>query len=626
MVYSYLEEGQIRLLEILPQTQVASQATTKGRPQRHIIECTLKIVSIDEPVDYEALSYVWGTETKSTSIRLNAQSFPVTANLHDALTRLQLDGTPRQFWIDAICINQTDLQERAEQVQQMRKIYQNARSVCVFLGESWEGLDLAADFFEAAATHPEGHFDYTQEPCLSVQGHSSASKTLRMNLVRFLTVPWWNRLWTAQEYVLARHVYFQCGARVLPGKIVQDAYVNLRRHENTCCAGCPAVAEDAEFGLPLLEAFFRMDATEVARDSSGGHQVQGDTTRPATFSSSLDWDAHDPSRWLAPEPPAFLHSLDNFRARESSDPRDKIYGLTGLYHSDRVGEKFSKADYATPVEELYTELVHTTIRETGKLDIISRARGYIEPVLKLPSFVPDWSIGYDILIDRNARLAGYEAAGGYREAEWTVIDANTVRTRAILLSQLAVLGAETGHGSSVEAIFQSWASIAGLEFKGDSFAERRGIFDRAHPFWRTICGNVVSYRILDSRMESRIDREERRQEAEELVYGSFLAWYNCMTSLGDGMRRTTEMIDFQTTFDKMTTLRRFAGTRDGRFGFFPEQAVVGDDIALLLGAGEPIVLRLVSPGTYEVIGAAYVEGIMLGEAFDETKLTEILLV
>lgn len=626
MVYSYLQEGQIRLLEILPRTQVASQAIPNNQPQRHTIQCALKVVSINEPVDYEALSYVWGTETKSTSIRLDAQSFPVTANLHDALTRLQLDDTPRQFWIDAICINQTDLQERAEQVQQMRKIYQNARSVCVFLGESWEGLDLASDFFEAAAAHPESHFDHTQEPCLSAQGHSSASKTLRMNLVRFLTVPWWNRLWTAQEYVLARHVYFQCGARVLPGKIVQDAYVNLRRHENTCCAGCPAVAEDAEFGLPLLEAFFRMDATEVARDSSGGHQVQGDTTRPATFSSSLDWDAHDPSRWLAPEPPAFLHSLDNFRARESSDPRDKIYGLTGLYHSDRVGEKFSKADYAIPVEKLYTELVHTTVRETGKLDILSRARGYIEPVFKLPSFVPDWSIGYEILIDRNARLAGYEAAGGHREAEWTVIDANTVRTRAILLSQLAVLGAETGHGSSVEAIFQSWASIAGLEFKGDSFAERSGIFDRAHPFWRTICGNIVSYRILDSRMESRIDREERRQEAVELVYGSFLAWYNYMTSPGDSMRRTTEMIDFQTTFDKMTTLRRFAGMRDGRVGFFPEQAVVGDDIALLPGAGEPIVLRLVSPGTYEVIGAAYVEGIMLGEAFDETKLTEILLV
>jgi len=53
---------------------------------------------------------------------------------------------------------------------------------------------------------------------------------------------------------------------------------------------------------------------------------------------------------------------------------------------------------------------------------------------------------------------------------------------------------------------------------------------------------------------------------------------------------------------------------------------VGDFLALLPGGCEPFLLRLVADGTYEIVGIAYVHGIMQGEAFDDSKLEIVVLV
>ncbi|KAF2825076.1 HET-domain-containing protein [Ophiobolus disseminans] len=62
----------------------------------------------------------------------------ISGNLHSALLRLRQDDTPRIFWIDLLCINQTNPKERAEQVALMGKIYSAAQAVRVWLGELGE--------------------------------------------------------------------------------------------------------------------------------------------------------------------------------------------------------------------------------------------------------------------------------------------------------------------------------------------------------------------------------------------------------------------------------------------------------------------------------------------------------
>ena len=90
---------------------------------------------------YEALSYTWGDPLDTRTVMLKDQPFQVTKNLEAALRNLRhrlIHGTKsndRVLWIDAICINQTDIQERNVQVRRMLDIYKSATRVVIWLGE-----------------------------------------------------------------------------------------------------------------------------------------------------------------------------------------------------------------------------------------------------------------------------------------------------------------------------------------------------------------------------------------------------------------------------------------------------------------------------------------------------------
>lgn len=87
----------------------------------------------DQP-KYEALSYVWGRPDSVKSVELNGTRVEIRENLWFALVHFRNSTEERTLWIDAICINQVNLQERSEQVQLMAYIYSRAEKVLVWLG------------------------------------------------------------------------------------------------------------------------------------------------------------------------------------------------------------------------------------------------------------------------------------------------------------------------------------------------------------------------------------------------------------------------------------------------------------------------------------------------------------
>ena len=120
----------IRLLTLLP--------GKSGTP----LKCELAKLDNPTPGSYEALSYAWGSVSTSDDIEIceatnpdqTGGSLPITRNLFDALQRLRTEA-PRLLWIDALCINQDDLEEKGNQVARMGHIYRNASRVVVWLGE-----------------------------------------------------------------------------------------------------------------------------------------------------------------------------------------------------------------------------------------------------------------------------------------------------------------------------------------------------------------------------------------------------------------------------------------------------------------------------------------------------------
>jgi hypothetical protein len=87
----------------------------------------------------EALSYAWGPLNERLEITVKGHkngTFSITANLAKGLKYLRNSTAARLLWIDAICINQQDLEERGRQVRLMAKIYSRLNACCCGLDQN----------------------------------------------------------------------------------------------------------------------------------------------------------------------------------------------------------------------------------------------------------------------------------------------------------------------------------------------------------------------------------------------------------------------------------------------------------------------------------------------------------
>lgn len=131
--YSALQgHSSIRLLTILP----GSFDTP--------LSCHLNEYQNCHDTPYDALSYAWGESVPQQSISIcgpadseqSTQYISITQNLSEALLHLRAESAPRKLWVDALCINQEDLEEKSLQVAHMGQVYRKADQVIVWLGES----------------------------------------------------------------------------------------------------------------------------------------------------------------------------------------------------------------------------------------------------------------------------------------------------------------------------------------------------------------------------------------------------------------------------------------------------------------------------------------------------------
>jgi hypothetical protein len=108
-------------------------------PPDAVIQCLLGDKNLDDGlIPYIAISYVWGPTTNPERIMCNGNVVQVTSNLYAFLHEYRRRGTAGgdmfPLWVDAICINQSNDEERTTQVRMMKDIYEQANAVVVWLG------------------------------------------------------------------------------------------------------------------------------------------------------------------------------------------------------------------------------------------------------------------------------------------------------------------------------------------------------------------------------------------------------------------------------------------------------------------------------------------------------------
>jgi hypothetical protein len=119
-----VEQSEIRLLLLKP--------GLKPSP----IECSVENLAIAEArsLKFRALSYTWGPPEETETVLLEGIRVQVRKNLWQALYYLRSADTELCLWIDALSINQDDVEERNNQVSMMGLIYNKSVEVFVWLG------------------------------------------------------------------------------------------------------------------------------------------------------------------------------------------------------------------------------------------------------------------------------------------------------------------------------------------------------------------------------------------------------------------------------------------------------------------------------------------------------------
>lgn len=196
--------------------QYRSLETTTRNPHLRILRLSpgepgdplhgrLLIASIEitgTTLEYEAISYTWANEAGDSRrqrplyLDNNWYRLPITENCEAALRRFRDRKKARFLWVDSVCINQEDADERREQVGLMPEIYSRAQKVLVFLGKD---------------------SNHTSAAMFALNSDERSSKEYResglyINDIKSLfSLPYFSRVWIIQELALARDATFYLG-------------------------------------------------------------------------------------------------------------------------------------------------------------------------------------------------------------------------------------------------------------------------------------------------------------------------------------------------------------------------------------------------------------------------------
>lgn len=537
--------------------------------------CSLEVVSLEDSPQYEALSYAWGNAKIRKPITLNGAQWRVTESLHAALRYLRDRRAETILWVDALCIDQGNLEERSGQVQLMRKIYSNAMRVRVWLGLSTEGTVEAM-----SVLHQMGRGLRGRE--ITING-IPFNKSHFQYVNDFLERPWWSRLWTLQEVVLARTITIHCGQRS----------VNADRILGT--------------GDLVRDNFFLGFDTEAAK-------VDVFMFRKFVNNLNVLHGCNDLRRWFEQgSSSAFPLILSKGPLYKSFDPRDSIYGFLGLTNADIARQMMP--DYSVPLSQTFINAAIQLTRSLGSLLLFSFTKLVDKKSRVVPTWVPAWrktlnSREKRVWLNQTLRstyVRLYDASKGCK-LEFEVMNQSTLRVRGTLLANITTIDSEF--------IFENTLDKQETLDRVNGIARLFGLAGRSgrlevsieSPFWRILTNDVRSNtQTLDLR------------RCQDRDWSAFREWATEPQFERETREAGNLFFDTRSSWE----YRRPLKTKEGLIGVGPAELRINDCIYIVAGGKVPFVLRpsssISNPHTFELVGDCYVHGVMDGEAVNENS-------
>ena len=324
-------------------------------PEHEPIRCKLVFDFLNDVSMFEALSYCWGDSAVTVTIEVDHAEFEITENLHSALRHLRQEHQVRLLWVDAVCINQEDVEEKTGQVGIMRQIYERAGKVNIWLGPAGNNsdaalglvqhLNTAEDLDKIAGIQSRNLWDLDQHH----YGLPLTTARVWYDLFDVLRRPWFTRAWVIQEMAVSSNAVVICGHATV-------RWTDLHR----------AIEYMAVSGLA---------------QTFGPEALQRLSIMAYTHHRFIDGFNQYP-----------VQILMRHRQTQALDPRDKVFAFCGLFNQPDLSKSVYQPDYRNGALDVYKRLAVGLLTHDQNLDILSIPRVETgSKVPNLPTWVPDWS-------------------------------------------------------------------------------------------------------------------------------------------------------------------------------------------------------------------------------------------
>ncbi|KAI8931887.1 hypothetical protein NX059_010791 [Plenodomus lindquistii] len=595
--------------------------------------CRLSDTPFENNHDFTALSYCWGARQGTIPTRFTLANgehalLDITPSL-DSFLRQFLADHPKEcirpkLWVDAVCINQNDPEEKALQIAIMHKIYQQAQRVIVWLGEGTKQTDKGMNFIPEliSAGNRAARLKESGDGIVGAQHFTPKQLDLPRNrndddeyasFISLLKRDWFERVWIIQEVAMADDVVLQCGAKSCTWDGFIKAFYVL--------TGLDTIFPDpARYTKVVSRVLGIMDARE----------------------SRMKDHKRDLLGIMLLSRPALATCLG-----------DKVFALLGLA-TDVTAQDF-QVDVKSSVQRVYTGIAYTIIKSERKLDVLGVPNiKKATSVEGLPSWVPDWSTWDSTLsLNRRDRPLSYDGddeilvrnAAGSSAAVPILKDAHT----------LGLEGYETDHITEMGAVYGSEDALLNyniwlidvfkfykqqnqtlLQWENMSKARSGGVYHHTgqpmiEAYWQTItAGWQVAEDSLSTPVYLKWDAYYRpgatiRRLIGRMATTSACAWVTFSLNCAKQIFKSAPEFGLDRSLG-MASNRRLIRSKLGYLGLAPAATQIGDSIALFKGGGSPFIIRSAGKQQWELIGDSYVHGMMDGDCFDAARCHDMWLV
>lgn len=583
--------------------------------------------------EFATLSYNWGDPNNTVSIYLNGEETKVRKNLAAALRafrKLNYFHGRYKLWIDAICINQHDNQERSAQVARMRDIYDGSWTTVTWLGEAADDSYKAIELLKTLTQYEaRGESVILKEKLQEQPEYLGVGKWMALHT--FLQRSYWSRLWIIQEVALApknmlmfvgedsitwQQIYDGLGVIHTTHWYVKDACLRNDRRVHRMIRGLEG--EDSPVWNTENLHHIDKDIAGVEKKELRGEGL-----------------------------PTFTELLYTANGAQASQPLDKVYGLLAIM--DPVISQHIIPDYTIKPSKLFAQVAHLYISHSRNLEIIRDGNPWGNR--ETPTWAPDWLWTHRGRDKDNPQLRYTADANRPWKCSFSP-DLSLLTVDAIFIDTIDGLGASacpddaTWYNFLPETVIQprkfrsAYGSVSSthLAFHRTLIGDRRGHSGAQ----RSLCRRNLDLLGLPGSAAAATAEFQRRGWTEFAIQGQrYLHWENWREVhqsfwLGEELGRMGDMFtdeilkeaelgpiwEVYVRFRNVATGRRFVTTEGGRFGWVPDNASGrqmdqvrgGDFLVVVLGCTVPLVVRKYRDGMYQLLGDSYVQGFMDGEA------------